>query len=84
MVSNIYVQLSAAAGASNTSYTFTFRKNYVNTDLTLTITGTNTSGFNITNSVRFLNGDILTVAAIPSATQPTDNLDVKWTSRLTI
>ena len=54
--SRLYIQLSAAPGAGNT-ITFTFRKKSADTALTVTISGTETSGFNITDEAAVAFGD---------------------------
>ena len=71
--------LSAAAGAAGSSYTFTVRKNGTDTELTCTASATATSCSDILNSVSFAAGDTISISAVPSSpTQPTDNLDVRW------
>ena len=84
IVSNFYVYLSANAGPVGSSYTFRIRQNNINTSVSVIISGATNLGSDITNSVSFTSGDILTVSAVPSSpTQPTDNLDVRWSCRLT-
>lgn len=79
-VKNLYINLSNSAGGVGSSYTFTVRKNGVSTGLSVVINDVSTSGSNILNQVSFLQGDNLTVEVQPSApTQPTDNLEVRWT-----
>jgi hypothetical protein len=80
-LSNLYIRLSAAAGAAGASYTFTVRKNSAATSVTTTITATATNGSDLVNSVAFAAGDTFSIQATPSVTQPTDNLDVWWTAR---
>lgn len=41
------------------------------------------TGNNITNSVVFNSGDLLSISAVPSNPRPNDNLDVRWFARLT-
>jgi hypothetical protein len=82
-ISNLYVYLSANAGGAGTSYTFVIRKNNVNTAVATTITGATSSGSDTVNTATFASGDIFSIAAVPSATQPTDNLEVRWSCRIT-
>jgi tetrahydromethanopterin S-methyltransferase subunit A len=81
IMSNLYIKLSAAAGAVGTGYTFTIRKNSAATSLVVTINGTSSSGSDLVNSVSFASGDTFSIEADPTTTQPTDNLDVIWTAR---
>jgi hypothetical protein len=81
-LSQLRVRLSAAAGAAGSSYTFNVRKTGVNTGVTCTISAAATSCSDTTNSASFSAGDLITIAAVPSSpTQPTDNLDVRWTAK---
>ncbi len=57
-IKNLYVQLSAAPGAGE-ARTFTLRKNGVATALTVTISGTNTTGNNTADTVSFSDGDVV-------------------------
>jgi hypothetical protein len=82
-ISNLYINLSANAGSAGTSYTFTVRKNGVDTDLVITITGATSSGSNLINSLNFSSGDTFSISADPSSPRPDDNLEVRWTARLT-
>jgi len=76
-VTAMKIQLSAAAGGAGTSYTFTVRKNGTNTDVSCQITGTATT-CNDTGSASFAAGDLFSILVAPSASQPTDNLEVLW------
>lgn len=79
-VKNLYINLSNSAGNAGSSYTFTIRKNGVNTALSVVINDVLASGSNTINQVSFNQGDNLTIEAVPSSpTTPTDNLDVRWT-----
>ena len=80
-LSELRVRLSAAAGGAGSSYAFTVRKNGVDTSVTCTIAVAATSCSDTTNSVSFSAGDLISVLADPSATQPTDNLEVRWTAK---
>lgn len=84
-VSNLYVRITAAVGASGSSQTFTVRKNGAATSVTCTISGsTGQSGSDTTNSVAFAAGDLFSLEASPSTgTQPTDNLVIYWAARIT-
>ena len=77
-MSRLSIGLSAQAGNTGTSYTFTLRKNGVNTSVTCTITFTQTSCNDLVNSASFVAGDTFAIAAVPSASQPSDNLEVRW------
>jgi len=81
-VSKLNVGLSAAAGPANTSYTITVLKNGTATDLGCTITSTETSCTDGADSVTFAAGDEISLEAAPSATDPTDNLEVRFTVKL--
>ena len=79
-VKNLYINLSNSAGSVGASYTFTVRKNGVDTSLSVVVNDVSTSGSNIVNNVSFLQGDNLTIGVVPSSpTIPNDNLEVRWT-----
>jgi hypothetical protein len=80
-LSQLRIRLSAAAGAATTGYTFTVRKNGVATGVTCTITFSATNCSDTTNSEAFVAGDLLSIEADPTAVQPSDNLDVRWTAK---
>ena len=80
-LSQLRIRLSAAAGGGTTSYTFNVRRNGVNTGVTCTATGAATSCSDTTNSIAFSAGDRISIQAVPSATPPTDNLEVRWTAK---
>jgi hypothetical protein len=82
-ISGLRIRLSAGAGGTGTSYTFTVRKNGVNTDLTCTIVAS-ASTCTSAASVPFAAGELFSIAAVPSASQPTDNLDVVWYAKYAI
>jgi hypothetical protein len=83
IISNLYINISGSAGASTTSYTFTVRKNGVNTTISTTIIGASQSGTDLIDSATFNSGDIFSISATPSNPQPTDNLHVRWVCRVT-
>jgi hypothetical protein len=85
LISNFYVYLDTAPG-SETSYTFTIRKNNIDTSVSVNISNLSNSGSNLVNSVIFNAGDILTLSSTPtlspSATAP--NLtSIRWSCKLT-
>jgi hypothetical protein len=77
-VNAIRIRLNAAAGAAGTGYTFTLRKNGVDTAVTCSITGTATTCTDTAHSASFSAGDLFSISAVPTVTQPTDNLDLLW------
>jgi hypothetical protein len=80
-LSQFRIRLAAAAGGNGTSYLFTVRKNGAATSVTCTATAAATSCSDTTNSVTFAAGDLLSIEADPSTSQPTDNLEVRWTAK---
>lgn len=70
-VSKLSVKLDTAPGVGN-SRTFTFRKNGSNTSLAVTISGTDTSGVDTTNTVSMASGDSISLLHTESGT-PTDS-----------
>lgn len=66
-LSNLYVQLATAPGTGN-SVAFTLRDNATNTALTCTISNTATACNDTTHSVSVLQGDLLTISAVPTGT----------------
>lgn len=66
-LSNFYLNLDAAPGAG-TSQTFTVYKNSVATSLAVTVSGTNTSGNNTSDTVSVVAGDTLSVVKTQSGT----------------
>ena len=63
---NLYVEVTALA--SGQTATFTLRVNGADTALTLTITGTTTTGSDTTHTVTVAAGDIVSLKAVTSAT----------------
>ena len=83
-ISNFYINLNANAGTSaSSSYIFNIRKNGVDTGLSITIPFNGSSGSNIINNVTFNSGDLFSISAVPSTISPTDNIDVRWSARMT-
>jgi hypothetical protein len=80
-IKNLHVYLSGYAGSPSASYQFIVRKNAVNTNIALTITGLSMDGISPNGlSEIFVEGDFLSIAVIPSTgTQPSDCLNVRWT-----
>ena len=80
-LSNLRIRLAANNAVSSSTYTFTVRKTGVNTAVTCQIGNGQSSCVDSTHSVAFLAGDLISISAVPSATQPTDSLDVRWTAK---
>jgi hypothetical protein len=80
-ISRFYVRLSGAAGGGSTSYTFTVRIDGADTGITCTATGAATSCSDTSNSASVTAGQLISILADPSATQPNDNLDLVWSAR---
>jgi hypothetical protein len=76
-VTAMKIRLGGAAGGAGSSYTFTVRKNGVDTNVacTIAVAATTCTG---TGSASFAAGDLFSISAVPSATQPNDNLEVLW------
>lgn len=74
-ITDLYMVLSGDPGADN-SYTFTLMDSAVATDLTVTISDTDTSGSDTTNSASYSDGDLMTLRCVPTGT-PTVR-DVYW------
>lgn len=66
-ISNFFVQLSAAPGVGN-SVSFTIRKNGIDTAVTCTISGTNTSANDTSHTLSVAQGDLLTIKVVPTGT----------------
>lgn len=69
-VSQLYVRLKTAPGIGK-SWTFTLRKNGTDTDLTCTISGNDTTGSDLSNSVVLLDDDYVDLKVVPSGTPAT-------------
>ncbi len=80
-VSNFYVILNDSPG-SGKSYTFVVRKNGADTPVTCTISGTDTTGSDLTNSVNFNAGDYISIMSTPSEADPSQPT-MRWTASLT-
>jgi hypothetical protein len=78
-VSNFYVILNKSPG-TNHWYTFVVRKNGANTPVTCTISGTATTGSDLTNSVSFAAGDYISIMSNFSPSHPTASAMV-WTAK---
>ena len=66
-VEKMRFRVSAAPGAGM-SWIFTVRKNGADTDLVVTISGTDTTGSDLAHSVTFANDDYVNLSATPSGT----------------
>jgi hypothetical protein len=80
-VSNLRIELEAAAGSAGNGYTFTLRKGGVDTAVTCQILGAATSCTDTTNSVSFAVGDLFSIKAVSSAAGANDNRDVHWIAK---
>ncbi|MGD1118325.1 MAG: hypothetical protein ABR886_02420 [Dehalococcoidales bacterium] len=78
-LSNFYVTLNGSPG-TNHWYTFVVRKNGADTTVTCTISGTNTTGSDLTHSVSFTAGDYISIMSTPSAANPTAR-QMLWTAQ---
>ncbi len=76
-VSNFYVILDGSPG-NNNWYTFVVRKNGADTPVTCTISDTDTTGSDLTNSVSFAAGDYISIMVTP-ASRPTAR-SMRWTA----
>lgn len=71
IISSLYVRLTAAPGVGN-SRTYVVRKNGADTALTVTISGTNTTG-SVTADVSFAAGDLACISVAVSGTPASSN-----------
>ena len=80
-VSDFYVILNTNPG-NGKSYTFVVRWNGADTPVpvTCTISGTDTTGSDLTNSVDFDAGDLISIMVTPSAAKPT-LASMSWTAK---
>lgn len=80
-MSYLYVRLNNSPGGTN-SYTFTIRKNGLDSTLTCTILGsaTSCSDTDPAHSVTFDAGDLISVKAVPSSPAPTARA-MRWTAK---
>lgn len=72
----LYISLNNAPGVGK-SYTFTIRKNQVDTAVTVVISGSATSGIDLAHSVSFAAGDNMSIGITPSGT-PTAPTVTNW------
>ena len=78
-VSDFYVILNTVPG-SGSSYTFVVLKNGDDTPVTCTISGTDTTGSDLANSVSFYAGDYISIKVTPSEVNPTVTA-MRWTAK---
>ncbi len=76
--SKLRIRLTVAPGAANRSYTFTLRVNGVDTALTVTISGSSTSGSDTTHTVDVTAGALVSLECDPSAQAPAATVP-SWT-----
>jgi hypothetical protein len=80
-VRNLYIRLEANNAVASSTYTFTVRKNGVDTGVTCQIGNGSNICNDTTNTAVFVAGDNISIEVTPSSpTQPTDNLEVHWTA----
>jgi hypothetical protein len=80
-LSDFYVRLDDSPGISS-SYTFTVRKNAVDTNLSCVIAGSGTSCSDTesADSVNFTSGDLLSIKVVPSVPPPVARA-MRWTAK---
>jgi len=71
-----YIQLATAPGAGK-SYTFTVRNDSVDTALSIQVSGTDTTGSDLVDTIAIEDWDLLTMGAVPADT-PTSPGGVYW------
>lgn len=76
-ISNMTIKLNTAPGAGQ-NYTFTLRKNGVDTALTTTISNTDTSGTDTSHSVSFSQGDKISIKGVGSGSAATVTIMYFW------
>jgi len=81
-ITNVRLNLTVAPGVGK-SFTFTLRKNFVDTAITFTISGTSTSGSDTTHTVVFAEGDFLDWAYTSSGTPAATKIDSFYFELLT-
>jgi len=79
-ISNFYVYLTTPPGIFR-SYTFTIRKNNINTSIVVSIANDNVLDSNTTNAVSFNSGDTFTIISTP--TNAPNFTNIRWSCRLT-
>jgi hypothetical protein len=81
-LSLLYVRIDGTAGTagSGRSYTVTIRLNGTDTSVSCVILDTATSCSDLSNSVTFAAGDLISVVAVPSAVNPIART-MRWTAR---
>jgi hypothetical protein len=82
-VSKFDVRLNANAGPAGSSFTFTVRKNGVDTGITCTVSGATSTCSDIANNAVFAANDLISISIVPSAADPTDHLDARWSAVFT-
>jgi Collagen triple helix repeat (20 copies) len=80
-LSSLYVRLDNSPGSTD-SYTFTVRKNGLDSTLSCTIIGSATSCMdtNLAHSLTFDAGDLISIKAVPSSPSPTARA-MHWTAK---
>ena len=77
-LSNFYAILDGSPGNGN-SYTFIVRKNGTDTTVTCTISDTDTISSDLTNSVDFDAGDLISIMATPASNPAASSM--RWTAQ---
>ncbi|MBI5343971.1 MAG: hypothetical protein HZB83_01300 [Deltaproteobacteria bacterium] len=65
---------NTSTGVAGQTWTATVRKNGVDTALTVTLNGTTVFGMDVTNAIAFVDGDLLSIKLVSSATTGTRTL----------
>lgn len=81
-LSHFYVYLSGNPGVGASGYTFTVRKNGVNTLVANFMTGSTTFSSDVTDTVSFTAGDVFTIGSVPNVS-PFGGVSARWSCRLT-
>ncbi len=79
-ISKFFVRLAGTPGLA-ASYTFTVRKNSLDTAVTCRIAGTDTACSDLTNSVTFNLGDTISIRVLPLGSPTTRSM--RWTAQFT-
>lgn len=67
-IKNMYVKLDISPGGGSKGFTYTFRKNSVDTTLSVAITGAGTTGNDTIHEIDVVAGDLISIKAVPANT----------------
>lgn len=76
-LNKLYVLVGRAPGTGN-SWGITVRKNEVSTALTVTVSGTDTTGNNVADVASIATGDYVTIEIVPTSSPDTTLDGIKW------